>query len=67
MITPGEKKLHIYVANHKYNETITQTNTSDNSNIDNKCNANGVWYSVIRERGGDGSERANTKTRKTIK
>ena len=31
------------------------------------ANANGVGYSVIRERGGAGSERANTKTRKTIK
>ena len=31
------------------------------------ANANGVGYSVIRERGGAESERANTKTRKTIK
>ena len=31
------------------------------------ANANGVGYSVIRERGGAESEQANTKTRKTTK
>ena len=43
------------------------TNTSENTlTLTTNANANGVGYSVIRERGGAGSERANTKTRKTI-